>query len=149
MPKNDVRETPRCDVEHAQEDEEVEQRRAEVALDDHDRQRDAPHREHRQQVGQRRQPQRPRSVSPLGQQPSVLGQVAGQEDDEDDLEQLRRLAGDGADAQRQARAAGDVAEDEHEQQQEDADRRPGVLVAAQPAVAADQHSGRGEQPKAE
>ena len=94
--EHDVRGASRGHVEQRQEDEEVEQRRAQVALDDHDRQGEAPHREHRQQVRQRRQRNGPTRVLALDKQRPVLGQVAGQEDDQDDLQQLRRLAGERA-----------------------------------------------------
>ena len=83
------------------------------------------------------------------QQRPVLGEVAGQEDDEDDLEQLRRLA------RRAARCASDSRapfvsspKQEDEQQQPDADGRPGVLVVAQPAVAADEDRERREDHEA-
>ena len=79
----------------------------------------------------------PSRVSCSIEQGPVLRQVAGQEDDEDDLEQLGRLAAERSELEGQALAVDLRAEDEGEQQQTDADRRPGVLVAAQPAVGPD------------
>ena len=55
QPEHDIRGAPRRDVEQSQEDHEVEQRSPEVLLNDDDEQGDAPHREHREQVRQRRQ----------------------------------------------------------------------------------------------
>ena len=60
-----------------------------------------------------------------------------EEHDEDHLQQLRRLAGQRADRQRQARAVDVAAEHERQQQQRDARRRPRVLVGPQPGVRAD------------
>ncbi len=125
------------DVEQRQEDAEEQQRRPEVALDDDDAEGDRPHRDHRREVRQRRQPQRPEPRVLLDRAAPVLRQVAGQEDDEDDLEQLRRLAAERAELEGQALAVDLRAEHERQQQQADPDRRPGVLVAAQPAVGAD------------
>ena len=65
------------------------------------------------------------------------GEIAGEEDDEDHLQQLRRLAGDGPDRERQAGAVHVVPEHERQQEQHHARRGPRVLVAAQPDVAAD------------
>ena len=124
-------------IGQGQEHGEEQQRRAEVALDDDDAEGDGPHRDHRREVRQRRQAQRPDPRVLLDEQRPVLGQVAGQEDDEDDLQQLRRLAAERADAQGQPLAADLRAEHEGQQQQGDADGRPRVLVAAQPAVRAD------------
>ena len=92
----------RGDVEHRQEDAEEQERGAEVALDDHDAEGDRPHRDHRGEVRQRRQPQRPEPRVLLDQQGPVLRQVAGQEDDEDDLEQLGRLAAERSELEGQA-----------------------------------------------
>ena len=85
-------------VDERQEDGEEQEGRAEVALDDDDAERDRPHRDHRGEVRQRRQAERPEPGVLLDEQRPVLRQVAGQEDDEDDLEQLRRLAAERPDA---------------------------------------------------
>ena len=142
QPDDDQADPAGGDVEQRQEDAEEQQRRAEVALDDHDAEGDRPHRDHRGEVRQRRQPQRPEPRVLLHQQRPVLRQVAGQEDDEDDLEQLGRLAAERSELEGQALAVDLRAEDEGQQQQPDADRRPGVLVAAQPAVGADDDAER-------
>ena len=147
--ENDVRGASRGDVEQAEEDEEVQQRRAEVALDDHDRQGEAPHREHRQQVWQRRQAERPDTRAGARQERPILGQVAGQEHDQDDLEQLRRLARHGP--MRSVSRAPPVTSPKTNTSSSRPmpSRRPGVLVAAQPAVAANEDRGRGEHGEAE
>jgi hypothetical protein len=88
QPEHDVRDAPGGDVEQRQEDEEVEQCRAQVALDDDDGQGHAPHRQHRQQVGQRRQLERTDARAGGRQQSAILGQVPGQEDNQDHLQQL-------------------------------------------------------------
>ena len=81
----------------------------------------------------------------LDEQRPVLGEVAREEHDEDHLQQLRRLAADRAERERQALAVDLGPEDERQQQQGDADRRPRVLVEPQPAVGADDDGeGRGD-----
>ena len=92
--------------------------------------------------------ERPDARAAARKQSAILSQIAGQEDDQDDLEQLRWLACERPDAQRQARPAGHLAKYEHEQQQGYAGGGPGVLVAAQPAVAADEDGGRGQHGQA-
>ncbi len=121
-------------IQQGQEDREEQEGRTEIALDDHDAERDRPHHDHRREVWQRREPQGSDSGVLLDQQRPVLRQVAGQEDDQDDLEQLGRLAGDRPQLERQALAVDIGAEGECQEQQPDAGRSPGVLVAAQPAV---------------
>ena len=58
-PDDDVADPAGRDVEQRQEHGEEEERRAEVALDDDDAEGDRPHRDHRGEVRQRRQPDRP------------------------------------------------------------------------------------------
>ena len=84
----------------------------------------------------------PRRVSCSTMSGPVLGQVAGQEDHQDDLEQLGRLSAQRPDLERQALAVDHRAEDERQQQQAHPGGRPGVLVAAQPAVGADDDAER-------
>ena len=139
-------------VQQRQEDPEEQERGTEVTLDDHDAESDRPHRDHRCEIRQGRQAQRPDPGVLLHEQRPVLRQIARQEDDEDDLEQLRRLAGERADLERQPLAVDLGAEHEGEEQQPDPGRRPGVLVAPQPAVGADDdperrgHGQRAQQP---
>ena len=133
---DDVAPARRRDVQQQQEHREEQQRGAEVALDHDDAEGDRPHRGHRQQIRDRRQAQRPDRGRLLDQQRPVLGQVARQEHDQDDLEQLGWLAAQRADVQREPRAVRLAAEDEDEQQQRDPDGRPRVLVHAQPVVGA-------------
>ena len=134
---DDVARSGRGHVDEREEHGEEEQRRAQVALDDDDRERDRPHDEHRQEVRQGRQAERPQAGALVGQQRPVLRQVARQEHDQDDLEQLGRLPADRPDAQGQERPVRLLAEHERQQQQADPDRRPGVLVATQPGIGAD------------
>ena len=136
-PDDDQADPAGRDVEHRQEDAEEQQRGAEVALDDDDPEGDRPHRDHRGEVRQRRQAERPEARVLLDEQRPVLRQVAGQEDDQDHLEQLGRLAAERPELEGQALAVDLGAEHERQQQQADPGGRPGVLVAAQPAVGAD------------
>ena len=78
----------------------------------------------------------------LDEELAVLGQVARQEDDEDDLEELGRLAAQRPELEGQPLAVDLGAEDERQQQQADPDRRPRVLVAPQPAIGADDDAER-------
>ena len=149
QPDDDVAGSPRGGIDHRQEDEEEQQRGAQVALDDDDGQGNAPHRQHRQQERQWRQLEWTDACVGRDQQPAVLGEVAGQEYDQDDFQQLGRLATERADAQRQARAAHDIAKDKHEQQQADAGGCPRVLVPAQPTVAAHEHGHQAENGEAD
>ena len=141
---------PGGDVEHREEDAEEQQRRAEVPLDDDDHEGDRPHRDHRREVRDGRQAQRADPRVLLDEQGAVLRQVAGQEDDQDHLEQLGRLAAERPELDGQALAVDLGAEHEGQQQQADPGRGPRVLVAAQPAVRADddrqgRHDGQGDE----
>ena len=124
-------------VEEDQEDGEEEERRAQVALDDDDREGDGPHRDHRREVRQGRQPERPHPRGLLDEEGPVLRQVAGQEDDQDHLQELRRLAAERPDGEGQALAVDLAPGNEGEQQEPHAEGRPRVLVEAQPGVAPD------------
>src|SRR6185369_15206708 len=81
-------------VQQAQEDGEEQERGAEVALDDDEPEGDRPHRDHRGEERQGRQGDRADLRRFLDEQRTVLGEVAGQEDDEDHLQELGRLAAD-------------------------------------------------------
>ena len=149
---DDVRRPAGRHVEHREEDGEEQERRAEVPLHDDDPEGDRPHRDHRGEVRDRRQADRPDPRALVGEQGAVLRQVRRQEHDEDHLQQLRRLAGQRPDGQRQPRAVDVAAEHEGQQQQGDARGRPRVLVGPQPGVRADHqrehrdHGQREEQP---
>ena len=153
QPDDDEAEPAGGDIEHRQEDPEEQQRGAEILLDDDDHEGDRPHRDHRRQIRDGRQPQRTDACVLLDQQRSVLRQVAGKEDDQDHLEQLGRLAAERPELDRQALPIDLRAEHEGQQQQPDADGGPCVLVATQPAIRADddrecrQHGQRDEQPR--
>jgi hypothetical protein len=137
QPAHDIGRSAGGDVEQDEEHREEQQRRAQIPLDDHDPERDRPHRHHRGEVRDRRQPQGPDAGALLGQQGPVLRQVAGEEHDQDHLEQFGGLAGQGPDRERQAGAVDLAAEHEREQQQRDPGRGPGVLVQPEPGVGPD------------
>ena len=85
----------------------------------------------------RRQADRPDARVLLDEQGAVLREVPGEEYDEDDLEQLRRLPAERADDEGEPLPADVRAEHEGQQQERDAGRGPRVLVPAEPAVRAD------------
>ena len=76
-------------------------------------------------------------------------EVAREEHDEDHLQELRGLAGERPDRERQARAVDVAAEHERRQQEPDADRRPRVLVGPQPGVGADADREHRDHPERE
>ena len=123
----------------------------EVVEADDDQHHRREQREHRQEVRQWRDRQEADPQPRAGQERARLGQVAGDEDDEHDLQELAGLHADRPEADPQPRAVHLVADDEGRDQQEDPDRGPRVLVVAQDAVVAQadrdrQHRG---QPDAE
>ena len=75
-----------------QEHREEQQGRPEVLLDDHDRQGDGPHGDHRGEVRQGREAERPDLRRFLDEERAILRQVPRQEDDQQDLDELGRLA---------------------------------------------------------
>ena len=136
----DVQRAPRGDVEHSEEDPEVEERRAEVVrLDEH---------EHRAAPDQQ---QRPEVLQPsLCEHLALLAQVAGEEDDQEDLRELARLELERADVDPEARAVDGRAEPGQRRQHEQHDRRDAeeVLVALElPVVVAQQEERRRERPE--
>jgi hypothetical protein len=118
------------DVQKEKEHRKEQERRAEIALDDDDQERDRPHRDHRQQVLDRWQAERPDAHRLLGQECPVLGQVPGKEDNKHDLQELRRLPTDRAELEGQPRPVHVPAKDEGEEQQTHPGGRPRVLVEA-------------------
>ncbi len=80
-----------------------------------------------------------------------LGQVAGDEDDEHDLQEFARLDADRAEVDPESRAVDLVAQQQGGSQEQDRDRRPRVLVVAQdPVVAqADRDGQHGHHPDPE
>ncbi len=141
-PDDDEAEPPGRGIGQRQEHREEQQRRTEVALDHDDAERDRPHRDHRGEVRQGRQAKRADARVLFDEHRSVLREVAGEEHHEDDLQQLGRLTADRPEAQRQPLARNVSAEHEGQEQQRDPDRRPRVLVAAQPAVGPDHDADR-------
>ena len=81
MPDRDEERPPGRDVEHREEDPEVEERAAEVVGLDDDEHRGAPDREQRPEVLE----------PPLGDHLAFLAEVPGEEEDEADLRELARL----------------------------------------------------------
>ena len=93
-PDGDEERPPRRDVEHREEDPEVEERASEVVRHEDDEHRRAPDREQRPDVLQ----------LPAGERLALLAQVAGEEQDQEDLRELSRLELDHAEIDPQPRA---------------------------------------------
>ena len=89
----DVGEAAGGDVEQRQERAEEHQRAAEVADEDDHQHRDAPDDEHRAEVLERRDREPEEAPRRDREQLALLGQVAGEEDDDAELRDLRRLEG--------------------------------------------------------
>ena len=118
------------EVEHREEDAEEEERRPQVLLEDDDDHRHRPHREDRQQVGHRRDRERPDAPGMRDDLAELL-EVRGEEHDEKDLHGLPRLEVEPRDADPDARAV-DLAADDRQQrrdQQDETEDRPGPLEA--------------------
>ena len=124
----DVEQPAGRDVDHRQEDPEVEERAAEVVRLDEDEHRAAPDQQQRPEVLQ----------SSLRQHLALLAQVPGEEDDQEHLRELARLELERADMHPEARAVDGGAEPGHRGQDEQPDRRQAeeVLVALEPPVVA-------------
>jgi hypothetical protein len=71
-------------------------------------------------------------VPPGGDQPLVLGEIGGQEDDQHNLGDLRALHVDRAEADAQPRAVLLLADEHRQHHQRERRHQPGVLVAPQP-----------------
>ncbi len=143
-PEQNVARPGRCDVQQKQEDQEEEQRGAEIALYHHDAEGDGPHGDHRREIRQRRQAKRSDPRGLLHEQRPVLGEVAGQEDDEEDLEQFGGLTRQRPDLQVQPLAVDVATEEECDQEQADADGSPRVLVSPQPRIVANRDGEAGD-----
>ena len=128
------RRAPGGDVEHGEEDPEQEQRAAEVVrLDEHEHRR-APDQEQRAEVLQ----------PALGQHLALLAQVAGEEDDQEDLRQLAGLELEGADPHPEPRAVDRLADHRQCGQHHQRDRGDSeeVLVGLEHAVVAPERDQR-------
>ena len=134
-PDRDEREARGRDVEHREEDPEVEERRAEVVRGDEDEHRRAPDQEQRAEVLQ----------PPLREHLALLAQVGGEEDDQQDLRELARLELERADVHPEPRAVDGRAEPGQARQEEQHDRADAeeVLVRLEHAVVAAQPDQRG------
>ena len=124
----DVEQPAGRDVDHRQEDPEVEERAAEVVRLDEDEHRAAPDQQQRPEVLQ----------SSLCQHLALLAQVPGEEHDQEHLRELARLELERADMHPEASAVDRGAEPGHCRQDEQPDRRQAeeVLVALEPPVVA-------------
>ncbi len=128
---------PRGDVQEGEEDGVEQEGRAQVPLDDDHAHPERDHREHRCEVLERREADRA-EPGPLGREERpVLREVSREEDDEDHLQELGRLAAERADDERQARAALVHPEDERESEEPEPGEGPRVLVHAEPRVGPD------------
>ena len=116
-------------VEHDQEDGVEQKRAAQVAFERDDEQTDAPHDEQRVEQAQARELDAEHGAVGDGQQLAVLGQVAGEEQDDEDLGELTGLELEAADLDPQLGAI-DLGADEHGQhEQDDAGDAQDVFVA--------------------
>ena len=135
------------DPHHHDEQGEEQQRRAEVALADHHDDGEAPGQQDRQQVARLGQAQRTDAPRALGDQLAVLGQVAGEEDGQQQLGELAGLEVDRPEADPDLRPADPEAEPGHErqQQQDDADEQEAPAVAGEVGRPLDDDE-RGDEP---
>ena len=123
-----VGDTAGCGIEHHQEDGVEQQRRAQVAFENNDQKADAPHQEERGEQAQARNLEAHDRVAGNREQLAVLGEVASQEQDDEDLGELAGLDGKRANANPQLGAV-DFGADEHGQdEQQDADSAEGVFI---------------------
>ena len=133
------------EVEHDQEQTEVEQGGAEVTLEDDDGHGQRPDHEDRTEVPQARKAHPEEFLAHHGEAVAVAHEVAGEEDREGDLRDLAWLeGGEGPDADPHARTADLAAEAGHERQQEQGhtDKTGDVGVAEQDPVVADDQDDR-------
>ena len=124
----DVEPAPRGDVEHGEEDPVVEERRPEVVRHHQHEHRPAPDHE-----------QRPEILEPaLRQHLSLLAQVAGEEDDQEDLRDLAGLELERSDVHPEPRPVDVLAEAGQRRQEQEPDRAEPeqVLVVFEHAVVA-------------
>ena len=141
-PGEHVRRPSGGDVEHRQEDPELEQRASEVVrLDEHEHRR-APDQEQRPEVLE----------PPLRQHLALVAQIAGEEDDQEDLRQLARLELERAHLHPQPRAVDRLADPRQRRQHQQQDRRDPeqVLVLLEdPVVAAEREERQREEDDAD
>ena len=126
---DDVRKASRGNIEHQQKDGVEQDGRAQVAFEDNDEQAHAPHGKQRQQQAEARNLEAKDLAVGDGEQLAVLGQIACQEQDDEDLGELAGLDGEARDANPQLGARDRGADKDRQHQQDDADNAKGVLVA--------------------
>ena len=134
-------------VEQREEAAEEHQRRAEVADEDEHHHRAAPHHEQRPEVLQRRDGDAQEAARALHEHLARVAQVRGEEDDDGDLPELRRLEGDRPQLHAEVRAVdllADAGHARHEQQQQ-AGGGHRVAVALEHAEVAQEDDRGGEQ----
>ncbi len=144
QPGDGVQLPPRGDVDHRQHDAVQQQRRAHVVHHRDNAERDAGHRQQRTEVPRRRQGDAEQPPVRHRQQLPALAQVAGQEDDEQQLGELARLHLHAADPDPELGPVDGGADDHGQQQQDDGSHPEGVLVRLQPPVVADEQDQRQE-----
>ena len=91
---DDVRKASRGNIEHQQKDGVEQDGRAQVAFEDNDEQAHAPHGKQRQQQAEARNLEAQDLAVGDGKQLAVLGQIACQEQDDEDLGELAGLDGE-------------------------------------------------------
>ena len=137
-PDQRERQAPGGDVQQCEERAVEHQRGAELARQQQRRHRRPPHDQHRPELLHRRDRQ-PEHAPPRGHEDlAVVAQVAGEEDHDRDLRELRRLEGDAADVDVEVRAVDLLADAGQARQHRhaDADQRDRVAVALEHAHAA-------------
>ena len=105
--------------EHGQEDPEEEGGRADVFFEDHDEHGDPPHRDDRHEVRDRRDRERSDPALRPGEHLTVLLEVGGEEDDEQQLHGLPRLDRSRTDLDPDARPVDLAADDREERRDEE------------------------------
>ena len=130
------------DVEHHHEDAEEDQRGAEVALEDQHQQADHPDRQHRAGVAPARQAQAPDLAADQRQRVPADRQVAGEEDDDGELDELVRLQRDPGQPDPALGAEGVAGEEGGRGQQHQRADHQDVDVALEEPVVLDQHDQR-------
>ena len=143
------REAARGDVQQREERAEEHQRGAELARQQQRRHRRAPHDQHRPELLHRRQRHPEHAPAGGDEDLAVVAQVAGEEDHQRDLRQLRRLEGDAAHVHVEVGAVDFLADPGHPRQHRHADPhgddRVAVALQHADAGAAQRQDRRREQ----
>ncbi len=140
--KHDVAHAAGADIDHDDKEREEEQGAAQVALEDHQQQADAPHDKQRQAHAKTRDLKRAKAAHRDRERLAVGGQVEGQEQDDQDLGELARLKTKAANRDPQLRAALLGTNKHGEKKQDDAQETQGVLVVGKAVQVLDKEQDR-------